>query len=186
MSGHNKWSQIKRKKGVNDAKRSAEFSKVSRFLTIAAREGGGDPDSNAQLRLAVEKAKEARMPKDVMQRAIDKGTGKGAGDSLESVIYEGFGPLGVAFYIKGITDNNNRTVAEIRNIFNKANGSLGVTGSTSYIFAADPSNPIFFVDIDNVSDAESILKLYDVLEDHEDIQEVFANFNIPDSILEKL
>jgi YebC/PmpR family DNA-binding regulatory protein len=186
MSGHNKWSQIKRKKGANDAKRSAEFTKVSSLLTVAARDGGGDPDSNAALRLAVEKAKEARMPKEVMQRAIDKGTGKNAGVALESVIYEGFGPLGVAFYIKGITDNNNRTVAEIKNIFNKSGGSLGVIGSTSYIFTPEPNTPMFSVEISDLKSAEQVLKLYDALEDHADIQEVFANFNVPDSLLEKL
>ncbi len=186
MSGHNKWSQIKRKKGVNDAKRSAEFTKVSSLLTVAARDGGGDPDSNAPLRLAIEKAKEARMPKDVIQRAIDKGTGKSGGAMLESVVYEAYGPLGVAFLLKGITDNNNRTVAEIKNILSKSGGSLGVIGSTSYIFMPDPTSPMFSVDITDIDHAQSVLKLYDILEDHADIQEVYANFNIPDEVLEKL
>ena len=187
MSGHNKWSQIKRKKGVADAKRSQEFTKVARLITVAARDGGSDPQSNPTLRLAIEKAKEARMPKDNIQRAIDKGLGKlGAGESFESVIYEGFGPEGVAFLIKGITDNNNRTFAEIRSMFGKLGGSLGVQGSTAYLFTPDPTNPLYLVDITEPHLADKVLKLFDTLEEHDDIQEVFANFNIPDAVLEKL
>lgn len=187
MSGHNKWSQIKRKKGVADAKRSQEFTKVARLITVAARDGGSDPQANPTLRLAIEKAKEARMPKENIQRAIDKGIGKlGAGESFESVTYEGFGPEGVAFFLKGITDNNNRTFAEIRTLFSKHGGAIGVQGSTAYLFNPDPSSPMYFVDISDVRVADKVLKLFDILEDHEDIQEVFANFNIPDDVLEKL
>ncbi len=187
MSGHNKWSQIKRKKGVKDAKRSQEFTKVARLLTVSAREGGGDPDSNASLRLAIEKAKEARMPKENIQRAIDKGAGKlGPGENFETVVYEGFGPFGVAFMVKGITDNNNRTFSEIRSIFGKHGGAIGVVGSTSYIFSPDPAAPLYGVDITDRNSADKILQFFDMLEEHEDVQEVFANFNIPDEILEQL
>ncbi|MEN9389384.1 MAG: hypothetical protein RLY61_468 [Candidatus Parcubacteria bacterium] len=187
MSGHNKWSQIKRKKGVADAKRSQEFTKVARLITVAARDGGADPQANPTLRLAIEKAKEARMPKDNIQRAIDKGIGKlGAGERFESVTYEGFGPEGVAFLLKGITDNNNRTFAEIRTVFDKHGGAIGVQGSTAYLFTPDPASPMYFVDISDSHTAAKVLKLYDVLEEHEDIQEVFANFNIPDDVLEQL
>lgn len=183
MSGHSKWAQIKRDKGVNDSKRSKIFSKLSKAISVAAKVGGGDIDGNPTLRLIVEKAKEARMPKDNIDRAIKRGSGEG-GEAVTyyDVIYEGYGPGGEAFYIKGLTDNKNRTVAEIRTIMSHAGGSLGNAGSTAYIFAADPENPAFSVDITDTDYAKKMAKLLEDLEDHEDVQEVYFNFNLPDDL----
>lgn len=177
MSGHSKWSTIKRAKGANDAKRSSTFTKLSRAITVAAKLGGGDIDSNSRLRLAVEKAKDERMPKDVIQKAIDKGSGKTASENIEEIVYEGYGPEGVAFMINTMTDNKNRTVAELRTLLSRAGGSLGTSGSTAYIFA-DPENPLFTVDIEEKELAERLVKLAEDLEDHDDVQEIYTNFNL--------
>lgn len=135
MSGHSKWSTIKRQKGVADARRGNVFTKLSNVITVAVREGGGgDSDSNFKLRLAIEKAKEANMPKENISRAIDRGLGRGEGASLETVLFEGFGPSGVAVLVEAITDNNNRTSSEIRNVFSKHGGTLGGPGSVAYMF----------------------------------------------------
>ncbi len=178
MSGHSKWANIKRGKAINDAKKSQAFSKLSRLITIAAKQGGGDPDANPTLRLALEKAREARMPKENIDKAIKKGAG-GAGDGVElhEVIYEGYGPHGEAFYIKGITDNKNRTVAEIRTIFSKFGGNLGSAGSTAYIFGTDPENPSFEIEVDETS-KESLLKLIDELDSQDDVQDIYFNFDL--------
>src|SRR5881227_4051074 len=130
MSGHSKWASIKHKKAVVDARRGAHFTKLARAIQVAAREGGGDPDMNATLAHAVQKAKDARMPKDNIERAIAKGTGSGSdGDALETVVYEGYGPAGVALLVEAVTDNRNRTGSEIRHAFSKADGNLGEPGS---------------------------------------------------------
>lgn len=135
MSGHSKWSTIKRQKGATDAKRGVAFTKLGAFIAIATREGGsGDPDANFKLRLAVEKARAANMPKENIQRSIDRGLGKGGAAALENAVYEGFGPSGVAIIVDTISDNTTRTVNELRNVFNKMGGSLGNTGSVSYLF----------------------------------------------------
>lgn len=134
MAGHNKWSKIKRKKGVNDQKRGALFTKLIREITVAAREGGGSVDFNARLRLAVDTAKAASMPADNIDRAIKKGTGELAGVSYEEVTYEGYGPGGVALFIECLTDNTNRTVADVRHALTKADGSLGTDGSVAWQF----------------------------------------------------
>ncbi|MFQ5537439.1 MAG: YebC/PmpR family DNA-binding transcriptional regulator [Gemmatimonadota bacterium] len=134
MAGHNKWSKIKRKKAVNDAKRGAQFTKLIREITVAAREGGGDPEYNARLRLAVETAKAASMPADNIERAIKKGTGELEGVAYEEVTYEGYGPGGVALYIECLTDNSNRTVADVRHKLTKFGGSLGTSGSVAWQF----------------------------------------------------
>ncbi|MBN1162709.1 YebC/PmpR family DNA-binding transcriptional regulator [Patescibacteria group bacterium] len=177
MSGHSKWSTIKRDKAINDAKRSQEFTKIARLITIAAKKGGGDPDANPSLRLAIDKAKHARMPKDNIERAIKKGTGKGSdSENLEEIIYEGFGPGGVAYYIKVITDNRNRVVSEIRNILTSSGGSLGASGSTSYIFAQDPSKPSFVIEVDKETHGK-LEKLNERLEDNDDVQEIYSNFS---------
>jgi YebC/PmpR family DNA-binding regulatory protein len=175
MAGHSKWKNIKHKKAITDAKRSKVFSKMSRLIMVAAKDGGGDPATNATLRMVVEKAKLAKMPKDNIERAIKKGTGELGGESYEEVVYEGYGPEGVAFYIKGLTDNKNRTVAEIRSIFMKAGGSLGASGSTAYIFSADPDNPSFTIEIEDESIAKKLVELEEILEDNDDVQEVFSN-----------
>ena len=134
MAGHSKWSKIKRKKAVNDAKRGAQFTKLIREITVAAREGGGSPDFNPRLRLAVDTAKAASMPSDNIDRAIKKGTGELEGVRYEEVAYEGYGPGGVAIYIECLTDNQNRTVADIRHILKKNFGSLGTSGSVAWQF----------------------------------------------------
>jgi YebC/PmpR family DNA-binding regulatory protein len=136
MSGHSKWATIKRKKGAADAKRGQLFTKLTREITMSAREGGGDPEANFRLRLAVQKARAENMPLENIQRAIQRGTGGGSDGSAnyEEIMYEGYGPHGVALLMQALTDNRNRTVAEIRSILTKAGGSLGETGSVGWIF----------------------------------------------------
>ena len=135
MSGHSKWSTIKHKKGANDARRSAMFTQLAKAITIAAREGGGDPDMNIGLRLAIEKAKSANMPKDNIERAIRRGTGEDKdAAALERIVYEGYAPHGVALIIETITDNRNRTVASLRHVLTGSGGSLGETGSVAWQF----------------------------------------------------
>jgi YebC/PmpR family DNA-binding regulatory protein len=135
MSGHSKWSSIKHKKGAADAKRGKLFSKLARAITVAARDGGGDTDGNPALATAVQKAREASMPKDKIQKAIDVGTGAGSdGAAIERVLYEGYGPAGVAVLVEALTDNRNRASAEIRHAFSSHGGSLGEPGSVAWIF----------------------------------------------------
>jgi YebC/PmpR family DNA-binding regulatory protein len=135
MSGHSKWASIKHKKAVVDQRRGAHFTKLARAIQIAAREGGGDPDMNATLANAVQKAKDARMPKDNIERAIAKGTGAGAdADAIEAIVYEGYGPGGVALLVETLTDNRNRTGSEVRNMFSKSGGNLGEPGSVAWQF----------------------------------------------------
>jgi len=134
MAGHNKWSKIKRKKGVADARRSKLWARITRDIMIAAREGGGDPDMNSRLGLAVDKAKAENMPKDNIERAIKRGTGEIAGADYEEMTYEGYGPGGVALFVECLTDNTNRTVADVRHAFSKYGGNLGTSGSVAYLF----------------------------------------------------
>ncbi len=134
MAGHSKWAQIKRKKAVIDAKRGQAFTKLIREITVAARQGGGDPNFNPRLRLAVDTTKAANMPQDNIERAIKRGTGELEGVSYEEVSYEGYGPGGVALYIETLTDNQNRTVADVRHILSKHGGSLGTSGSVAWQF----------------------------------------------------
>src|SRR4051794_7264903 len=134
MSGHSKWSQIKRQKGVNDTKRGAVFTKVAREIMIAARAGGGDPDGNFRLRLAMEKARSVNMPMDNIKRAIERAAGSGEGDQIEEIVYEGYGPGGVAFLVEAATDNRNRTAADVRAIFTKAGGQLAGSGAVAWQF----------------------------------------------------
>ncbi len=135
MSGHSKWHSIKHKKAVVDARRGQHFTKLARAITVAAREGGGDPDGNPALALAVQKARDSSMPKDNIERAIAKGTGEGVdADQIETVVYEGYGPGGVALLIEALTDNRNRTGADVRHALSKHGGNLGEPGSVSYLF----------------------------------------------------
>jgi YebC/PmpR family DNA-binding regulatory protein len=135
VSGHSKWAGIKHKKAIVDARRGAQFTKLARAITVAAREGGGELDANAALANAVQKAKDASMPKDNIERAIAKGTGAGAdADAIETVLYEGYGPGGVALLIEAYTDNRNRTGADVRHLLSKHGGSLGEPGSVAYLF----------------------------------------------------
>ncbi len=246
MSGHSKWSTIKRKKGAMDAKRGKIFSKLAKEITVAARLGGGDPDGNARLRAAIAAAKEENMPKENIIRAIRKGTGEESGGNLEEVYYEGYGPEGVALMVESLTDNKNRTVADVRHLFAKFGGSLGEPGCVSWMFdkkgvivfegldedvlleaalecgaedlqatggqlevLTDPANfvevkealeakgfkpvlaelqlrPKTTVSITEEERALKVLKLVEMLEDHDDVSNVFANFDIPDKVLEAL
>lgn len=172
MSGHSKWSTIKRQKGATDAKRGQLFTRLGKDITIAARQGGGDSNANPTLRTAIEKARSANMPKDNIQRAIDRGTGNLPGQQLVEAVYEGYGPGGVALLIKVLTDNRNRTVAEIRNTFNKNGGSLADAGSVAYVF--NGSEPTFTIPLNGEAE-EKFADLLDALEELDDVVEVFHN-----------
>ncbi len=246
MSGHSKWSSIKHKKGAADAKRGKLFTKLARAITVAARDGGGDPEGNATLATAIQKARDNSMPKDNIQRAIDRGTGEGSdGTIIERIVYEGYGPGGTALMVDALSDNRNRTGSEIRHAFDRHGGSLGEPNSVSWQFekrgvilldgerydeddlivaidagaedvdtdgdmvrvltapsdlaavraalegegmevesadvVMDPKNT---VEVDE-SDAKTLLKLMDALEDHDDVDAVHANFDISDEVMER-
>jgi YebC/PmpR family DNA-binding regulatory protein len=134
MAGHSKWKQIKRQKGVADAKRSQVFTKLGREISVAAKQGGPDPEANPRLRLAIDRAREQNMPKDNVERAIKRATGEGGDAVIEEVVYEGYGPGGIAILVQALTDNRNRTVSDVRNIFAKAGGNLGEAGSVGWQF----------------------------------------------------
>jgi YebC/PmpR family DNA-binding regulatory protein len=134
MSGHSKWSTIKRQKGANDAKRGAMFTKVAREIMVAARAGGGDPDANYRLRLAIDKARSINMPADNIKRAIERATASGEGEAFEEIVYEGYGSGGVAILVEAATDNRNRTAADVRSIFTKAGGQLAGSGAVAWQF----------------------------------------------------
>jgi YebC/PmpR family DNA-binding regulatory protein len=248
MSGHSKWAGIKHKKALVDAKRGNLFGKLARAITVAAREGGGDAEHNAALAQAVLKAKDANMPHDNIDRAIKKGTGAGSeAETFHHLTYEGYGPSGVAIYVTALSDNKNRTAADIRYIFDRSGGKLGTDGSVSWMFerkgvifveaaghdedtvmtaaidagaedvltegdsyeircdAADFLNvrknleeagikfssaevtmiPKNSVGLDE-NDARKTLRLLDALEENDDVQEVFANFDIPDEVMQTL
>ncbi|RKX69416.1 YebC/PmpR family DNA-binding transcriptional regulator [candidate division TA06 bacterium] len=248
MSGHSKWSSIKHKKAKEDDKRGKVFTKLIKELTMAAREGGGDPDSNSRLRNAIQSAKSANMPSDNIDRAIKKGTGELPGVLYEEITYEGYGPHGVAIIVEVVTDNKNRATAEIRHVFDKYHGNLGALGSVNWMFdskgiitlpesegkdedklmeiileagaedmtkeddlivvstdshnlynvknALDESNikydsveltkiPQTTVKL-NEKQAESVLKLMHSLDDLDDVQNTYSNFDIPDDIMEKI
>jgi len=249
MSGHSKWSSIKHKKGKTDAQRGKLFSKLSRAIAVAAKEGGGNPDMNFALATAIQKAKDYNMPHDNIERAIKRGTGEIAGVHFETIVYEGYGAGGSAVMVETMTDNRNRTGSDMRNIFDRHNGKLGSTGCVSWMFErkgrivvdkesgvseedlldlaveagaedmkteepgqweiiTDPSDlmqvrkaleengvvpesaeatmlPKNVLKL-NEADAKKVLKLIDSLEDHDDVQEVYSNFDIPDEILDGL
>ena len=247
MSGHSKWSTIKHKKGAADAKRGKLFSKLSRAIMVAAKEGGADPGTNLALQNAIEKARSYSMPKDNIERAIAKGAGEGAdGASFETVVYEGYGPEGGAVIVEALTDNRNRTAAEVRHLFSKHGGNLGATGAVAWQFerrgvvlvtagdvdedelvlvAADAGAedveldgetfvvsstpdeltrvrealegagyslesvglqmvPKTTVAIAEESTAKQVVRLVEGLEDNDDVQDVYANFDIPEAVLE--
>jgi YebC/PmpR family DNA-binding regulatory protein len=246
MSGHNKWSTIKHKKGAADAKRGKIFTKLIKEITVAAKLGGGDPAGNPRLRTAVDKAKAENMPKDNIDRAIKKGTGELEGVTYEETTYEGYGPGGVAVLVEVMTDNRNRTVSDVRSIFSKCNGNMGESGCVAWMFdqkglivfsndtdfdklfeaaleaGADDvtdegeqievlTDPSGFIEVREALEkagfkyesaeitmipqtmvklegkqAESMLKLMDRLEDNDDVQNVYANFDISQEEMEKL
>ncbi len=247
MAGHSKWHNIRIRKSKQDALRSKLFTKLAREITVAARQGGGNPDANPRLRLAIEKARENHMPADNIKRAIQKGTGEIEGAQFEEITYEGYGPGGVAIMVECMTDNRNRTVAELRHLFSKHGGNLGETGSVAWQFKRQgvitvPQEVIseeelldtaleagaedvqteeeFYRVITAVEDfhrvrdalvergipiaeaqleltptttvrvegetASKLMRLMEVLEDHDDVQNVYANFDIPDEVLATL
>jgi YebC/PmpR family DNA-binding regulatory protein len=247
MSGHSKWSSIKHRKGAADAKRGKLFTKLARAITVAAREGGGDPDANPTLATAVQKARDYSMPKDNIQRAIDRGTGEGgAADAIERVVYEGYGPGGAAILVEVLTDNRNRTGSDVRHAFEKHGGSLGEPGSVAWQFeqrgvvlvdgdryeeddllpAIDAGAEDVEMDDDVLKatsapgslsavrealesagveiqsaeltmepksvvevgegEAGQLLRLLDALDDHDDVGEVHANFDVPADVLERV
>jgi YebC/PmpR family DNA-binding regulatory protein len=247
MSGHSKWATIRRKKGAIDAKRGKLFTKLIRELATAARMGGGDPAANPRLRLAVEKARGANMPKDTLTRAIQRGAGGGDENVFEEVFYEGYGPGGTAVLVAGLTDNRNRTVGEVRHAFSKAGANLGAPGCVAHLFekkgliaferqgldgdalleaaleagaddVRDEGDPVVVVTAPGVLDsvkaalegrgfraasgevtmeasttvplqgeqAEAMLKLTESLEDLDDVQAVYANYDIPDDVMQRL
>jgi YebC/PmpR family DNA-binding regulatory protein len=247
MSGHSKWSSIKHKKGAADAKRGKLFTKLARAITVASRDGGPDPDANAPLATAIQKARDASMPKDNIQRAIDRGSGIGAdAEAIEQILFEGYGPGGAAILVEALSDNRNRTSADVRHAFTKHHGNLGEPGSVAWIFekrgvvvvdAGRYAEDDLIVAIDagaedvredgeqlrvicepsdlgavrkaleeagvevqasdvtmepkstvmvKGSEAEWLLKLVDALEEHDDVNEVHANFDVPAEIIEKL
>jgi len=245
MAGHSKWAGIKHKKAVVDAQRGKLFSKVIRELTAAARLGGGSPDANPRLRLAIQKAREGNLPKDTIEKAIKRGTGDLPGVHYEEMVMEGYGPAGVAILVEALTDNKNRTSAELRSIFTRLGGNLAGAGSVSWLFqkkglltvnargvneealmevaleagaedlkteegritvttppqafeavkqalhaagyAVDSAEmtmvPSSTVRVEDSAQAKALLALLDALEEHEDTQQVFANFDIPDALL---
>ena len=167
MSGHSKWAQIKRAKGVNDARRGALFTKVGREISVAAREGGGDPDANFRLRLAIQKAREVNMPQDNIQRAINRGTGADKeGGQLEELFYEGYGPGGVAVMVQVLTDNRNRAAADVRNVFTRGGGNMGEGGSVAWMFE---QKGLVTIDLDGANAEEAEMAAIDAGAD--DIQE---------------
>ncbi len=178
MSGHSKWASIKHKKKAVDAKRGKLFTKLTRAIQVAAREGGGDPEGNPSLALAVQKAKDASMPKDNIERAIAKGSGADQdAAAFESITYEGYGPGGVALLVETLTDNRNRTGSEVRFAFSTSGGGLGEPGSVAWIFEKKG---------ELVADAGRLMKLIDTLEEHDDVQAVHANFDVDAEVLERV
>ena len=206
MSGHSKWANIKRKKGANDAIRAKMTTKIGREITIAVRMGGADPTGNMRLKLALSKAKSNNIPKDNINRAIQKGLGASDGSNYEELIYEGYGPAGSAVMLEVMTDNRNRTAADIRHLFSKYGGNLGETGCVGWMFH---KKAIFVVDkeaFDAISqaleennietveseitmipdttvkvegkDAEKMQTLIDMLEEHDDVQNVYSNYEM--------
>ena len=181
MSGHSKWSTIKRQKGANDAKRGALFTKVAREISVAARQGGGDPDANYRLRLAIEKARSVNMPADNIKRTIEKATGGGEGEQYEEIVYEGYGPGGVAILVEAATDNRNRTAAEVRSIFTKAGGQLAGSGAVAWQFeprglitviAGDPDE-VALVAIDaGASDVDTTVEPVEIYTEPADLEAV--------------
>jgi len=196
MSGHSKWKTIKHKKGLQDARRGQMFTKLARAITVAAQKGGPDVEANPMLRTAVEKARQFSMPKDNIQRAIERGAGSAGSAGFEELTLEGYGPEGVALVVTTLTASRNRTIQEIRKIFERHGGSLGEQGSAAYVFRAasrpatesniglkDPENPLFEVRIEDKAKAEKVLGLVEALDEHDDVQNVLANFDIPEEFI---
>lgn len=186
MSGHSKWNNIKNKKGASDARKSKAFTVAAKNITVAVRKGAsGNPNDNPMLRMAIEKAREVNMPNDNVQRAINRGLGKGESGSLEEIVYEGYGHSGVGFLVVVHTDNKQRTGPNIRLIFDQANGSLGGPGSAGYLFQKNGSEYEVMIPLE-ITDPEaqaSVQDLYDELEAHDDVEAVYMNAVFPNGPL---
>lgn len=175
MSGHSKWSKIKHQKGVEDVKKGKTFSLLARLITQAVREGkSGNPNDNPHLRMILEKAREANLPKDNVQRAIDRGLGKGAGGVLADIVVEGYGPGGVAVIVSAITDNPNRTKAEIKTVFDRHRGNTGEPGSVAYVFSGADGAPSYQITLTG-GDAEIVRNLLESLDELDDVEMVRHN-----------
>ena len=186
MSGHSKWSSIKREKQAEDIKRGKVFTKLTRVISLAVRKGGSDPNLNPSLRAAIEKAHSYNMPKESIERATRAAS---TAAELKESIYEGYGPSGMAFFVKVLTDNRNRTLAEVRRIFDRYGGRLGEVGSVAYIFKRErenAENPAFTVPVTDRETARKVLTLANTLDEHDDVQEVFSNFDIPDELVHQM
>jgi YebC/PmpR family DNA-binding regulatory protein len=182
MAGHSKWKQIKRQKGVADARRGALFTKLGREITMAVRQGGGpDPDGNPRLRLAIQKARENNMPNDIIDRAISKASGAADASTLEEVVYEGYAPGGAAVMVETMTDNRNRTVGEVRNLFNRSGGNLGEAGSVAWVFS---TRGVITINLDGQPDADELaLAAVDAgAEDFESDDETLSIFTRPEDL----
>jgi len=177
MSGHSHWSSIKHKKGAVDVKRGKIFSKISRLINIATREKGEDPESNPKLRVAINKAKEANMPKDNIERAIKKGAGQIDGVKMEEISYEAYGPAGIALIIDVITDNKNRVLSEIKHILSRFDGKMAETGSVKYLFdkKVEKWMPKYPIEITDEKTKSQLEKLFDALDENDDTQEIYSN-----------
>ncbi len=181
MAGHSKWAGIKHRKAVVDARRGAQFTKLARAITVAARDGGGDPEHNAALANAVQKAKDASMPKDNIERAIAKGTGEGGdADAIEAVLYEGYGPGGVALLIEALTDNRNRTGSEVRHLLSKHGGNLGEPGSVAYLF---DKRGVVTVDAERWSEDDLLVAIDAGAEEIERDEDVFEVLSEPAALV---
>ena len=177
MSGHSKWSTIKHQKAITDIRKGKIFSKMSRLISIAAKNGGENPNDNPNLRLTIEKAHSLNMPKEKIERAIKRGVGKLEGEKIEEVIYEAYCPFGIALIIKTITDNKNRTLSEIRHILSKHQAKLAKSGSVKYLFEKkeDKWMPKYPININDENNKEQLKKLFDELSEQNDVQEIFNN-----------
>jgi YebC/PmpR family DNA-binding regulatory protein len=177
MSGHSKWNNIKNRKAAVDAKKSKVFAIISKLITVAVKEGGsGDADSNPRLRLALDKAKAANMPNANIQKAVDKGMGKGGGAMIEEILYEGFGPGGVGIMVRALTDNRNRTGSEIKYIFDRNGGSLGGPNSVSYMFERDGDSYQIKVPVPVEDSVKSqVDNLVELLDEQDDVELVITN-----------
>lgn len=179
MSGHSKWSKVKHQKAITDVRKGRVFSKMAKMVAVAARKGG-DPEMNPALRLAIEKAKSVNMPKDGIERAIKKGTGEDKEGRLEEVAYEAYGPNGTPLIIETITDNRNRTLAEIKHILNSLGSKLAESGSVKYLFDKKGEDwvPKYSTDITDEKLKEQLEKLFEALDENEDVKEIYSNVNL--------
>ncbi|HOA19174.1 MAG TPA: YebC/PmpR family DNA-binding transcriptional regulator [Sedimentibacter sp.] len=184
MSGHSKWSNIKNRKGKQDALRGKIFTKLARAITVAAREGGADPDYNSSLATAIEKAKAQNMPNDNIDRAIKAGLAASAGENFETITYEGYGPSGTAFMVQCLTDNKNRTAADIRHYFSKHNGNLGTTGCVSYLF---DKKGVISIESDGIDEEELMMAALEAgAEDFEAQDDSYEITTIPEDFIQVL